>query len=132
MPLWLQILSTILAAIGTVLGMVNIGNQWLEKREHIDITCVSWPYKKFRVRNPTSRPIEIKRIIFETCQHEKNKWIEVGNDTELTEESFVLQPYSSHDFSLSSPKSFSFELDKKKRIRVKTGSDKKYVKNIQG
>ena len=130
MPLWLQILGAILGAIGSAFGVWNIVVQWREKKERLSMFCVSRELCCFRVFNPTARPIEIRCLVFETWDAEAKRWAQRYADSTLPAEPFVLQPFTSHDFSLSSSQSIDLLFDKNGRLRVKTGSGREYEKKI--
>lgn len=131
MPAWLQILGAVLGVIGSVLGGVNIWIQWREKKERLTMFCVSRELRCFRVFNPTARPIEIRGMAFETWSGEEKRWSERFSDSTLPMAPFVLQPFTSHDFALSSSQSLDLAFDKGGRLRVKTGSNVEYQEKIR-
>jgi hypothetical protein len=130
MPVWLQIIGAILGALGSILGGANIWVQWREKKERLEMFCVNRELRMFRVHNPTTRPIELRSMVFETWSREKGRWIERFADSKLPTSPFVLQAFMSHNFTLSSSQSLDLAFDKCGRLRVKTGSGAEYKKKI--
>ena len=94
--------------------------------------CVSWELCYFRVFNPTTRPIEIRCLVFESLDPDEKRWIQRCADSTLPSEPFVLQPFTSHDFALSFSQGMDLLIDRIGRLRVKTGSGREYVEAIKG
>ena len=131
MPTWLQITGAILGALGSVLGGWNIWLQWREKKERLSMYCVSRELCCFRIFNPTTRPIEIRNLVFETFGAKEKGWVQRFSDTTVQNEPFILQPFTSHDFTLSSSQTVDLYYDTAARLRVKTGSNREYEEKIQ-
>ena len=130
MPLWLQILSAIFGAIfgviGTTLGILN----WREKQERLDMFCVDWNLKKFCVYNPMTHPVMLRSIAFETWSKEKGSWVESPQKSGLPTCPTTLQPFTGHDFELSTPQSLDVAFYRRSQLRVRTGSNKEFKKRF--
>jgi len=124
MSLWLQYISVICGVVVCVLAWLR----WHEKKERLEIRCVSPELRTFRIFNPTPRQIEILSSVFETWNRNKEEWIEQSEGSELPKPQSVLQPSTSYEFTLSSSQCLDFARDKVGRFRVKTGSG---IENVQ-
>ena len=91
--------------------------------------CVDWDLRRFRVHNPTTRAVEIRRMAFETWNHQTSTWVESFEKSELAQCPFRLEPFTSRDFDLSTPQSLDLALQPG-RLRVKTGSNKEHTKEF--
>ena len=130
MPVWLQIVGAALGAIGAILGGVNMWLTWREKKERIKIFSESREMRRLRIHNPTTRPIEIRSLVFETWSSEKGKWRDDFMESKLPLTPFVLNSFTSQSFALSSSQSLDLAFAKRGRLTVRTGSGAEYEKRI--
>ena len=130
MPLWLQIIGLILGAAGAVFGVVNIVVQWCEKNERLHAYWVHRELRIFGIYNPTPRPVQVIKVVFETWDKDDKTWHQRVDGTLLKTEPFILMPYTAEEFTLSSGQNLDLSFDKLGRVRVRTASSKEFVEIV--